>query len=174
MIGLIAAVDQNDLIGYDGTIPWHKPADLKRFKEVTTNNVIIMGRKTFNSIGKCLPNRINIVITSEPDNITKCDPLPQCYSSLADAIEGTKAYNKDIWIIGGEQIYAMAMNFVDVIDLTVVEFDYVVKDKSKAVYFPIIPDEFDLRVASINPDDNYLSHYRYIRRNEKEEQASTA
>ena len=67
MISIIAAVSKNGVIGVDNKLPWNLPEDLKRFKELTTNNVVIMGRKTYESIGKPLPNRINIVITRNED-----------------------------------------------------------------------------------------------------------
>ena len=67
MISIIAAVSKNGVIGVDNKLPWNLPEDLKRFKELTTNNVVIMGRKTYESIGKPLPNRINIVVTRNKD-----------------------------------------------------------------------------------------------------------
>lgn len=67
MITIIAAMDQNRVIGYDEAIPWHISADLKRFKKLTTGHTVIMGRKTFESIGCLLPNRNNIVLTSRSD-----------------------------------------------------------------------------------------------------------
>ena len=66
---LIAAHDQNNIIGYNNEIPWNLPEDLRRFRELTLNNIVIMGRKTFESISKPLKNRINIVITRQPDRL---------------------------------------------------------------------------------------------------------
>ena len=65
MLSLIVAMDENNLIGKNNYMPWDIPEDLKKFKEVTTDNIIIMGRKTFQSIGRALPNRINLVLTKE-------------------------------------------------------------------------------------------------------------
>lgn len=101
MIALIAAVSDNGVIGVDNKLPWYIPDDLKRFKKLTSGNVVIMGRKTYESIGKPLPNRINIVVSRNKDLV-----IPNCLvvDSMTKAIRkgGT---DKDIFIIGGGEIY---------------------------------------------------------------------
>ena len=167
MIGMIVATDRNNLIGYDSTIPWRKPADLKRFKTLTSGGVVIMGRKTFESIGRCLPNRVNIVVTSKP---IECDPAPAVHATVASALSFAREQGKPIWVIGGAQIYAATLDLVDFIDLTLVCERTPVEDASLAVYFPPIPRTFTLGTEATNSEDNSLIHRRYVRKNEGESQ----
>ena len=104
-ITVIAAVSENLVIGYNNALPWHISEDLKNFKKITTNHSVVMGRKTFESIGKPLKERRNIVISR--DKALKISGV-EVVNSLDDAICLTKDEN-EIFIIGGEQIYKMAM-----------------------------------------------------------------
>lgn len=111
MISLIAAVGQNKVIGVNGDLPWHLSGDLKFFKATTMGKPIVMGRKTFDSIGKPLPGRPNIVITRNPDfNPDGID----CVRSLEEGLAVAKKYARDlnideIMVIGGAQIYSAAI-----------------------------------------------------------------
>jgi len=109
MINLIVAASLNNVIGKENTLPWRLSNDLKRFKELTTSHTVIMGRKTFESIGKALPNRVNFVITSNPDNV-KNDDI-SISSSLEEAIQTASllSHSPEIFIIGGGQIYKEAL-----------------------------------------------------------------
>ena len=98
---LIAAVDQNLVIGKDGGIPWDIKEDLKFFREKTQNSAIIMGRATFDSIGRPLPNRKNIVMTRSPQDREGVTEV----TSVEDAIDEAKIFSQIINIIGGEYIY---------------------------------------------------------------------
>jgi dihydrofolate reductase len=98
---LIAAVDQNLAIGKDGGIPWDIKEDLKFFREKTQNSAIIMGRATFDSIGRSLPNRKNIVMTRSPQDREGVTEV----TSVEDAIDEAKIFSQTINIIGGEYIY---------------------------------------------------------------------
>lgn len=98
---LIAAVDQNLAIGKDGGIPWDIKEDLKFFREKTQNSAIIMGRATFDSIGRPLPNRKNIVMTRSPQDREGVTEV----TSVEDAIDEAKTFSQIINIIGGEYIY---------------------------------------------------------------------
>ncbi|MDC0577717.1 dihydrofolate reductase [Gammaproteobacteria bacterium] len=98
---LIAAVDQNLAIGKDGGIPWDIKEDLKFFREKTQNSAIIMGRATFDSIGRPLPNRKNIVMTRSPQDREGVTEV----TSVEDAIDEAKIFSQIINIIGGEYIY---------------------------------------------------------------------
>ena len=119
MISIIAAVSKNGVIGVDNTLPWDLPVDLKWFKEITTGNVVIMGRKTYESIGKALPNRINIVVTRDKNFFV---PGVLSANSLDSAL--LKAgNNKDIFIIGGGEIYRQSMDFVDKLYITEVDME---------------------------------------------------
>lgn len=147
MITMISAVSQNGVIGKDNKIPWHYPEDFKFFKKSTLNSIIIMGRKTFESIGnKPLPKRRNIVITSSKI------PDVETFASLKNAI-ATVPLNELGWLIGGASIYQEGMNYADAIILTLVP-DII--DTNNAVMFPFInPLIFSLEdVKSI---DYYLN-----------------
>ncbi|HCK03264.1 MAG: dihydrofolate reductase [Methylophilales bacterium] len=104
-ISVIAAMSKNNVIGIDNTLPWHISDDLKRFKKLTINHPIIMGRKTFDSIGKPLKDRQNIVISRNRDLTINGVTI---VNSLEEAINITSD-QPNIFIIGGEQIYEMAM-----------------------------------------------------------------
>lgn len=113
---IIVAVSENSVIGSNNTLPWHLPDDLKYFKQKTLNNCIIMGRKTFESIGKVLPGRRNIVITRDKEFSFQGVDVA---GSLEEAIEKTEA-DKIPFITGGGMIFAEAMKnkIVDTILLT--------------------------------------------------------
>lgn len=115
MISIIVATDKNGAIGKDNQLLWHLPNDLKRFKSITSGHPIIMGRKTFDSIGKALPNRRNIIISSNKDlKIDGCEVV----HSLKEAIELCKG--SDSFIIGGGSIYKEAISIADQVFLTLV------------------------------------------------------
>ncbi|GAB7257809.1 dihydrofolate reductase [Polaribacter sp. OB-PA-B3] len=134
MITVIAAIAKNNALGKDNDLIWHLPADLKRFKKVTTGHYILMGRNTFESIGKPLPNRTTIIITRNK-NYFKDGCL--IANSLEEAIEMAKEEEK-IFIIGGAQIYkeTIAKNLADRLDITLVH-----KDFEADVFFPEIDPE---------------------------------
>jgi len=118
MISIIAAYNNNKIIGRDGKIPWHLPEDLKRFKEFTMGSPIIMGRKTWESIGRPLPGRSNIVVTSQSSITfpTGVDVAPTYLSAMIGAMETYSA--DEIFIIGGEKIYRQALPYADKMYLT--------------------------------------------------------
>jgi dihydrofolate reductase len=117
LISLIAAVSENGVIGRDQKLPWHLPEDFKRFKEITYGAPVIMGRKTYESIGRLLPGRKNIIITRSHERI-----IPGAYlaSSLEGAIElaGEAA---EIFILGGGEIYRLALPIADRLYITEVD-----------------------------------------------------
>jgi dihydrofolate reductase len=101
---VIVAVNENLVIGKDNKLPWHSSEDLKYFKRITSNNVVIMGRKTYESIGKALPNRVNIVIS----NTTKFDDAITV-NSFHEALNEASKYNKEIFVIGGASLYEQVL-----------------------------------------------------------------
>ena len=111
MIIGIVAIAQNFAIGKDGKLPWHYPADLKFFKQTTTGNAIVTGRKTFESIGKALPNRLNIVLSRSSKIENSSNML--LLRSKDEVISLAKYLKGDIFIIGGAEIYR---SFADVIE----------------------------------------------------------
>jgi dihydrofolate reductase len=122
LISLIVATDVNGCIGKNNTIPWKQREDLIRFKNITTNHVVLMGSKTFDSIGKPLPNRLNIVITSNPDKYQHYDNVITFFN-IEKAISFTQDRNeKELFVIGGGQIYKkfIELEIIDKIYLTVV------------------------------------------------------
>lgn len=120
MLSIIAIIGKNRELGKDNDLIWHLPGDLKRFRQLTTGHPVIIGRKTFQSIGHPLPNRMNIVITHDPlftaEGVT-------VVSSLDDAIEKAKSAvgGKEIFIIGGGSVYAQAIARADRLYLTIVD-----------------------------------------------------
>ena len=113
-VTLIAAIDENRVLGKDNQLIWHLPEDLKRFKNLTSGHAIIMGRKTFESLPKALPNRQNIVVTRN-HNYSK-EGITVCHSMEA-AIESA-GEDKQPFIIGGGQIYEQGLKFASIIELT--------------------------------------------------------
>lgn len=121
MISIIVATAENGVIGKDNQLLWKLSADLKRFRILTTGHSVIMGRKTFESIGRPLPNRTNIVISRQKDLILPEGVLK--VNSLETAIETAKNYagNEEIFIIGGGNVYEQALKITDKIYLTEVK-----------------------------------------------------
>ena len=119
MLSIIVAVAENGAIGRNNELLWHISEDLKYFKETTTGHPVIMGRKTYDSLGRPLPNRTNVVISRTAEHIEGC----QIARSLEEAIALFPA-DEEIFIIGGAQIYALALEVADRIYLTRVEHDY--------------------------------------------------
>ncbi|THB72963.1 MAG: dihydrofolate reductase [Desulfobulbaceae bacterium] len=133
---IIVAVAQNGVIGREGTLPWHLPTDLKHFKKTTMNFPLIMGRKTYESIGKPLPNRENIVLTrDETKNYAGCIMKRTIKDALDYCAEEAK-----VFIIGGADIFRETLPFTDT--LIVTELQRAVEGD---VYFPEInTSEFNL------------------------------
>jgi dihydrofolate reductase len=120
-ITLIAAMAENRVIGRDNALPWHLPADLARFKQRTEGHVVIMGRRTFESVGRPLPNRRSIVITRKRDFHP---PGAEIARSLEEALERARESKQDeVFILGGAEIYALALPDVDRLELTIVHAD---------------------------------------------------
>lgn len=115
MIIGIVAISNNYAIGKDGKLPWHHSADLKFFKETTTGNAVVMGSNTWRSIGKPLPNRLNIVLTRSAN--IEAPPEVMKLNSMDEVVELSEYLNKDVFIIGGAKTYEA---FADVIDIWIV------------------------------------------------------
>lgn len=131
-ISLIAAMDRNRVIGKNNKLPWKLPSDLKHFHDLTLGKTVVMGRRTFESIGRSLPNRTNIVITSDEGYSA---PGAKIVHSVAEAL---KAFGEDeeVMIIGGASIYKQFLPLATKIYLTQIDEDF-----EGDAYFP----EFDLK-----------------------------
>ncbi len=118
MISMIAAMAHSRVIGMDGDMPWHMPEDLKHFRRMTQGKTVIMGRKTFDSIGKKpLPNRRNIVITRQADLV--CDGC-DVFNDLQQALDSCGA-EEEIMVVGGSSLYEQAMPIADRMYLTFID-----------------------------------------------------
>ncbi len=120
-LSLIAAVARNGVIGKEGGLPWRLPADLKRFKAVTTGHAVIMGRRTWEEIRRPLPGRRNIVLSRDPAFLA---PGAEVVPDLAEALARARASQDDEgFVIGGAQLYAAALPLVDRLHLTRLDYD---------------------------------------------------
>ena len=147
-------MNQERIIGKDGGLPWHYSEDLKRFKRKTIDATVIMGRKTWESIGsKPLPRRRNIVISRKPvANV-------ESYTSIKTAINQVDG---DIWIIGGGQIYNSSLEYCNAVDVTWIE---VKVDGENLVRFTDLDAEFwDAGEKIVNEDDARLVHQLFTRK----------
>lgn len=119
---LIIASDKNGVIGNNNAIPWHVPEDLKRFRLLTLNNIVVMGRKTFESLPNGpLKDRINIVITQNPNQYANADSSSLFFTNMENAFDVIKNHqteNKKVFIIGGSEIYKLFFNYCSTIHLT--------------------------------------------------------
>jgi len=157
MITIIAAIGLNNELGKDNYLIWHLPADLKRFKKVTTGHAIIMGRKTFESIGKPLPNRRSIIITR---NILYKKEGCEVVHSLEDAIKLIQD-QEHAFIIGGAQIYreAIEKKLVDQLDITKVHQNF-----DADVFFPTLELSSweEISEETFLPDDKNKYTYSFL------------
>lgn len=125
MISQIAAMSQNRVIGTNGKLPWNIPEDMKFFKNKTKGHAIIMGRKTFESMPQALPYRLNIIITRQKDYVAKgAKVFSEIDRAIAFCQEQTDQWGKEIFIIGGGEIYKQTLDKTDRIYLTVIHQDY--------------------------------------------------
>lgn len=119
-ITIVVAIAQNNMIGCANKLLWHISEDLKHFKRITTGGCVVMGRKTFESIGKPLPNRRNVVISRNRDLVIDgCE----VFASIEDMISGLRGVD-EVFVIGGGEIYRQTLPLADKVELTIVERDY--------------------------------------------------
>lgn len=153
MISLIVAHDKNRVIGFENKMPWHLPGDLKYFKETTMGKPMIMGRKTFESIGKPLPGRRNIVITRNKNYHAEGIEV---VTSLDEAIE-LAGNVEEIMIIGGEQIFKLTLDKADRLYITYIDYEF-----KGDTYFPSYGQEWDFISSNepITTPEGYSFQYR--------------
>ena len=147
-ISLIAALGKNHVIGNENSLIWKIPNDMKRFREITNGKPVIMGRKTFESIGRPLPNRTNIIITNDKNYKARgCIVV----HSLNDALEASKSAD-EIMVIGGAQIYSQFLPLADKMYLTIIDADF-----EGDAYFP----KFDEKEWKIVGKEDHSDNYNY-------------
>jgi len=158
MINLIVAFDENHTIGNQGKLIWHCSEDLKYFRKVTTNHIVVMGRKTFESIGKPLPNRINIVLSRSkidcPGIISMC--------SIQEVLDYYKEHSEyELFIIGGAEIYKQFLDSVDCMYITRIH-----KTFSGDTYFPRFNEQEWILVSNEDVDTTQfkISFQTYTRK----------
>jgi len=155
---IIAAIGKNNELGKDNDLIWRLKNDLKFFREVTTGHTIIMGRKTFESLPKMLPNRKHIVLSSSEDFPSEVE----VYKELKDLLESLKNSEEEIFIIGGGSIYKLFIDYADKLYLTEIDASYEEAD----TYFPTFDkNNYDREVLKENEENGILyKHVLYKRK----------
>ncbi|QNF34869.1 dihydrofolate reductase [Adhaeribacter swui] len=156
MIASVFAMSENRVIGKNNQLPWHLPADLKFFKNLTTGHPIIMGRKTFESIGKPLPNRTSIIITRQPEY-----HQPGCLvvNNVSSAITKAQQINSDVFIIGGAEILQQALPYIDTMFLTLIHENFA----GDTFYPEINPKEWqEVSRQDFTADEKNKYNYSFI------------
>lgn len=155
---IIAAVSQNNVIGSKGSMPWHSKEEFKHFKSTTTGYPVIMGRNTFESFGKPLKNRLNIIITRNPQKKYEFEEL-KYFSNLKEAYKFCASGNYEkIFIIGGGEIYKSEINEMDELIISVMKFEV-----EGDTFFPEISKDI-WEVAAIKETAEFTVYY-YSRKN---------
>ncbi|OZM57412.1 dihydrofolate reductase [Lottiidibacillus patelloidae] len=145
MISLITCMDKKNTIGLNNKLPWHLPADLKYFKRITTNHVIVMGRKTYESIGKPLPNRRNVVLTRNKDwSVSGVEVLHSVEEVL------TTFKGQEVYVIGGEEVYKQFLTKADKLYITLIDEVF-----SGDAFFPFVQmEQWELVHETIGEKDS--------------------
>jgi len=154
MISLIVAHDQNRVIGIDNKMPWHIPSELAYFKEKTMGKAIVMGRNTFEAIGRPLPGRLNVVITRntsyERDGVT-------VVHTIDEAIQLATSHHEDVMIIGGEQIFKEVLPYADLLYVTLIQHQF-----EGDTFFPSYENEWEVISTSETITTNNGLKYIYL------------
>lgn len=143
-ITLVAAIAKNNIIGINNSLPWDIPEDLKRFKAMTSGHPILMGRKTFESIGRPLPNRKNIVLTGDEDYFFEGIDVTNNFDEAKELI---KNLNEEVFIIGGSSIYKLFESSADELAITHIE-----KEFEGDSYFP----DFDWSKWAVKKEERFF------------------
>lgn len=153
MTTIVVAMGENNEIGSDNQLLWHLPKDLKHFKDLTSGHPIIMGRKTYESIGKALPNRTNIVVSRKKDWFEEGILI---VGSIKEAVKFAKKIDEDIFIIGGGNIYEQTIDIADRLEVTLV------KASLKAdTFFPSIDAKIWVKTDEICHEKDEKNQYDF-------------
>ena len=149
---IIAAIAHNRVIGKNGTLPWYIPEDLSRFKQLTSGHTVIMGRRTYDSLDRPFPHRVNIVITSNVINGVKS------YPSLEFALQAL-TNEKEVYVIGGGRLFKDALPLADELRLTLVD-----REVDGDTFFPPYVDYLQKNFRLVHEEDNIgFSFVDYVR-----------
>ena len=161
MIAFLWAEDQNGLIGKNGTLPWYLPNDLKYFKKATVNQAVVMGRKTFEGMGKkALPNRINIILTT--DKNYQADGV-EVMHSREEVLKFAEEYEKDTMIIGGSGVFKHFVDDADILHRTVIDQKF----EGDTYMIPINWDDWTLvqsEAGIVDEKNKYPHHFELYKR----------
>lgn len=150
---IIAAIGKNNELGKDNNLIWHLPNDLKFFKEVTSNHTIVMGRKTFESLPRMLPNRHHIVLSSSNNFPSEVE----VFNDLESLINEYKDSSEEIFIIGGASVYSLFLKYCDKLYLTMIDSECEDAD----AYFPLFDsDEYECELLKENEDNGIF--YKHV------------
>ena len=147
IVSLIAAMAENRVIGREQDLPWHLPADLKRFKAITSGHPVIMGRKTFEALGKPLPGRPHVIITRQKDFSY---PGVTVVHSVDEALKIYENTDQEVFVLGGGEIYAQLVDRCDKIYLTLIHEEF--EGDTRFPYFDL--SQFDVTFKEEHSDDN--------------------
>lgn len=176
MIGIIVAYDKNKTIGYKGKIPWKIKGEQEQFKELTTNNIVVMGRKTYEEIGKPLHNRVNVIISSEMYKDKENYPGLYIYKYIEDFIDiytFTKQIlhpnnklekdfsNKDIFAIGGVKIFERFIDIADCIYVTKIHKEYFGDVKFPEISPDMFVEEILYDTFGMDKDKSLVQYTRF-------------
>jgi len=165
IISMVAAASENNVIGKDGGIPWDLPKDFKHFHDATKGKPIVMGRKTHDSIGRVLPGRKNIIVTRQEIEVEGCDVVHSIEEALA-LVSDEPAFGpegsgpeREVAIIGGGEIYKMALHLANRIDLTRV---HTTVEDGNAFFPEFSEDEWELKSEERHePDEKHAFAYTF-------------
>ena len=153
MTAIVVAAAENNVIGKDNDLIWHLPADLRHFKQLTMGHPILMGRKTYESIGKPLPGRTSVIVTSQ-ENYAADGCIVA--NSLQEALEQAKKIDEQVYVIGGAEIYKQALPLTDVIYLTRLHHTF-----EGDVSFPELDEKEWQTVEQEHHEPDEKNKYRY-------------
>lgn len=153
MITIVVAMGAKNEIGFENQLLWHLPKDLKHFKDLTSGHPIIMGRKTYESIGKPLPNRTNIVVSRKKDWFEEGILI---VGSIKEAVKFAKKIDEEVFIIGGGAIYEQTMDVVDKLEVTLVKADL-----KADTFFPKIDEKIWKKTSEICHEKDEKNAYDF-------------
>ena len=153
MTTIVVAMGKNREIGVDNQLLWHLPKDLKHFKEITSGHPIVMGRKTYESIGKPLPNRTNIVVSRKKDWFEEGILI---VGSLKEALKFAKKIDENVFILGGGNIYEQTIDLVDKLEVTLVDAEL-----NADTFFPKIDEKIWRKTDEICHEKDEKHNYNF-------------